>query len=309
MGWEKKGLIYSAPQDGGWRHQFAMLPTPFLRPNGDLRLFLGFCDSSMVGRVGYVDVRADDPSNIIRVSEKPVLDIGTDGAFDDNGVVPISLARCNDQLRLYYIGFQMGVKVPYFMFCGLAVSTNEGESFERVSKSPILDRNDVELYARCGCHVMWDNGMWRMWYVGSVDNGWSDNAGKAVPLYTVRHVQSKDGVNWSPSIGTPCITFQNSDEHGFGRPFVRKLDTGYEMLLSVRTYSRGYYLSRAWSQDGIEWERSHEDLFADGGPSFDWDVENTSYAHTCNIADRQYLFYNGNGCGKSGVGYAEWVGE
>lgn len=307
MGWQGRGLIYAPSFDESWKHQFAMLPTPLVRKNGDLRLFLGFCDPGMVGRVGYVDVDPDDPSKIRRVSKTPVLDIGAPGTFDDNGVVPISLVRAGDELRLYYIGFQLGVKVPYFMFCGVATSTDDGDSFTRISKSPVLDRNDIELYARCGCHVMWDDGVWRMWYVGSVAEGWSQNGEKAVPLYTVRHVYSDDGIHWSPSVGTPCIDFASEDEHGFGRPFVRKLDTGYEMLLSVRTYSRGYYLSRAWSKDGLVWERSHKDLPIARPTASSWDSENTSYAHTCDIQGRQFLFYNGNGCGKSGVGFAEWI--
>lgn len=307
MVWRSRGLIYAPPYDESWKHQFSMIPTPHLRQNGDLRLFLGFCDPEMVGRVGYVDVRADDPSKVLSISEYPVLDIGVPGSFDDNGVVPISLVRAGNELRLYYIGFQLGVKVPYFMFCGLAVSTDDGDSFNRISKSPILDRNDVELYARCGCHVMWDEGIWRMWYVGSVKEGWSQIGNKSVPLYTVRHVRSEDGINWLPSIGTPCINFANSDEHGFGRPFVRKIGSHYEMILSVRTYSRGYYLSQAWSKDGLVWERSNEVLTILRPENSSWDNENSSYAHTYQHLDQQFLFYNGNGCGKSGVGFAEWI--
>jgi len=307
MVWQKKGLIYAPSNDGSWRHQFAMLPTPLARSNGDLRLFLGFCDPSMVGRIGFVDVDADDPSKVIRLSESPVLDIGEPGAFDDNGVVPISLVQFENELRMYYIGFQLGVRVPYFMFCGLAASSDGGDTFTRVRQNPILDRNSLELYARCGCHVMWDQGRWRMWYVGSVGKGWVQRDGKTLPLYTVRHVESLDGIQWLPSVGQPCLEFQNDDEHGFGRPFVRKLDTGYEMLLSVRTFSRGYNLSRALSHDGIEWERCEDNIFVNSGNVSQWDAVNTSYAHTQTIKGRHFLFYNGNGCGRSGVGYAEWV--
>lgn len=307
MSWVGRGLIHAPAGDNGWRHQFAMLPTPHIRRNGDLRLFLGFCDPNMVGRVGYVDVDPNDPSKVLRVSERPLLDIGEPGTFDDNGVVPISLVEADGELRLYYIGFQLGVKVPYYMFCGMAVSRDDGETFKRISQSPILDRNDQELYARCGCHVMWDTDRWRMWYVGSVGRGWSKNGEKLVPHYTVRHVESENGIDWTPSVGVPCVEFQNEDEHGFGRPFVRKTASGYEMLLSVRTYSRGYYLSRATSKDGLQWTRQSGPLVIDRPVDSVWDSENTSYAHTVALNGRDFLFYNGNGCGKSGVGFAEWV--
>lgn len=34
-----------------------------------------------------MDVDANNPSRILEVSERPVLDIGTPGSFDENGVV------------------------------------------------------------------------------------------------------------------------------------------------------------------------------------------------------------------------------
>lgn len=307
MAWVSRGLIHAPTGEAGWRHQFAMLPTPHLRRNGDLRIFLGFCDADMVGRVGYVDVDPDNPLKVRTVSPQPVLDIGAPGTFDDNGAVPISLVQTDDGLKLYYIGFQLGTKVPYFMFAGLAESTDDGDSFQRVKTTPVLERNPEELFARCGCHVMRDEGLWKMWYVGSVAEGWTRRNGKPVPLYTVRYVESHDGVTWTPDIGLPCIDFRNADEHGFGRPFVRKTAEGYEMLLSVRTYSRGYYLSRATSTDGRVWTRDPGELDIAGRATSHWDSENTSYAHTFKVGDKTYLFYNGNGCGKSGVGFAEWV--
>lgn len=309
MGWVGQGRIYASPGDGTWKHQFAMLPTPHLRENGDLRIFLGFCDPGMVGRVGYIDVDPQDPSAVRSVSAEPVLDIGVPGAFDDNGVVPISLVRAGDALHLYYIGFQLGVRVPYFMFAGLAVSRDDGETFHRVQATPVLERNPQELYARCGCHVIHDEGRWRMWYIGSLDAGWTERDGKKVPLYTVRYVESRDGVHWTPGVGTPCMTFRSVDEHGFGRPFVRKTPQGYEMLLSVRTYSRGYYLAQATSLDGVTWARQDGDLEISNRSAGDWDSENTCYAHAFEIGGQSYLFYNGNGYGKSGVGFARWDGE
>lgn len=139
MKWEKKGLIYCPKNENSWMKDFAMLPTPLLM--GDvLRIFIGFCDNNNVGRIGYVDVNPENPSEIRGVSQKPVLDIGRKGCFDDNGVVPISIIKKEKEIFLYYVGFQLGVKIPYYMFGGLAISRNGGETFERYSESPILDR-------------------------------------------------------------------------------------------------------------------------------------------------------------------------
>lgn len=306
MRWEKRGLIYNAPGTPGWKNQFAMLPTPIMLGE-KLRIYLGFCDEKNVGRIGYVDVDPDDPSKIIAVSDKPVLDIGEKGCFDDNGVVPISICRKDNKIYLYYIGFQLGVNVPYYMFCGLAIS-EDGDHFIRHSKCPILDRKGNELFARCGVNVIFSQNRYKMYYVGSLGDGWTMSQGKLKPLYTMQYLESPDGVLWD---GMPiqCINFQNEDEHGFGRPFVW-FDPNrqrYRMLYSIRTYSRGYYIGYAESDDGKTWERRDAQAGISVSEQSSWDDSNLSYPYVFWHKNRTYLFYNGNGCGKSGFGYAELV--
>jgi hypothetical protein len=90
---------------------------------------------------------------------------------------------------------------------------------------------------------------------------------------------------------------------------VEKFGDRYEMIVSVRSYSRGYYLARATSTDGLTWNRIPGELAIIGAEDSNsgWDDENRSYAHTLEIGGRRFLFYNGNGCGKSGVGLALWT--
>lgn len=304
MIWEKRGLIYCPQGENSWKNQFAMLPTPILL--GDfLRIYIGICDKNNVGRIGYVDVAPENPSNILKISDTPVLDIGTNGCFDDNGVVPISILKKNEKIYLYYIGFQLGVKVPYYMFCGLAISDDNGETFQRYSKAPILDRCEDELFARCGVNVLEDDGKYKMWYVGSYESGWTMSGGKEKPLYIMKYIESCDGIQWH-SKSVQCIKFKNDDEHGFGRPFVWKEDNLYKMLYSIRTYSRGYYIGYAESNNGVDWNRKDDEAGIDLSES-GWDSVNLSYPYIYKYMDKIYLFYNGNGCGKSGFGYAQFV--
>jgi len=303
MKWEKRGLIYCPDGNVEWKTMFAMLPTPLLI-DGKLRIFLGFCDQKNVGRIGYVDVNPDNPNEIYKISAQPVLDTGRKGAFDDNGVVPISILNGHGRILLYYVGFQLGIQVPYYMFGGLAISSDGGESFTRYSESPILDRIGDEIYARCGINVIEDHGIYKMWYVGSNKEGWTQSGGKLKPLYIMKYVESTDGIHWDSNPIT-CMNYKDADEHGFGRPYVWRESNGlYRMLYSIRTYSRGYYIGYAESVDGIKWIRMDNkagiDLSENG-----WDSENLSYPYIFNYKDKTYLFYNGNGCGKSGFGYAE----
>lgn len=300
MKFEKRGLIYCPNKENIWRQQFAMLPTPLLIGNV-LRIYLGICDANNVGRIGYVDVNPENPSEVIKVSEKPVLDIGLAGCFDDNGVVPVSILKTDNKIFLYYIGFQLGIKVPYYMFCGLAISEDNGESFYRYSKSPILDRINDEVYARCGVNVIKED-KYKMWYIGSYKEGWTLSGGGRKPLYIMKYVESNDGINWKQPI-IQCMEYKNNDEHGFGRPYVWRDEKNYKMLYSIRTYSRGYYIGYAESEDGIKWNRKDEDAGIELSLS-GWDSINLSYPYLYKYKNNTYLFYNGNGCGKSGVGYA-----
>lgn len=304
MKWEKKGLIYCPDGSIEWQKQCAMLPTPLLLDSGILRVYVGFCDENMIGRIGYVDVEANNPSKILSISKEPVLDIGENGCFDDNGVVPISILRKGKEIYLYYIGFQLGVKVPYYMFCGLAISKDNGESFTRYSKSPILDRIHDEVYARCGVNVIKDKDRFRMWYVASHKQGWTMAQGKLKPYYIMKTTESNDGIHWNNE-SIVCLQYKNDDEHGFGRPFVWKEQDKYKMYYSIRTYSRGYYIGYAESDDGIHWDRQDSKAGIELSQT-GWDSENLSYPYLINAAGGgHYMLYNGNGCGKSGFGYAE----
>lgn len=306
MNWKKKSRIYVPSGEYDWMQEFAMLPTPILLED-KLRVYTGFCTKDNVGRIGYVDVDPADPGKILYVSETPVLEIGSDGCFDDNGVVPVSVYFNEEQnkIYLYYIGFQKGVKVPYYMFCGLAVSDNRGDTFYRYSKALILDRTDNETFARCGVYVLKEHDIFKMWYIGSYKEGWTISNGKLRPLYVMEYMKSLDGIHWDME-PVECMRFQNNDEHGFGRPYVWKDDGIYKMMYSVRTYSRGYYIGYAESKDGIKWIRKDKEAGIELS-DFGWDSENLSYPYLYAYKDQTYLFYNGNGCGKTGFGYAELV--
>ncbi len=306
MKWKKRSLIYSVDNNCDWQYQFAMLPTPLLMDDR-LRIFIGFCDKNNVGRIGYVDVNPENPAEIIEVSSQPVLDIGRKGCFDDNGVVPISIIQKEDRVFLYYIGFQLGIQVPYFMFGGLAVSNDKGKTFQRYSESPVLDRRGDEVYARCGINVIFDEGKYKMWYIGSNHEGWTMSNGKLKPLYIMKYVESLDGINWNGD-AVQCMTYKNADEHGFGRPFVWRDGDLLKMYYSIRTYSRGYYIGYAESKDGIHWNRLDEQAGIELG-SDSWDDTNMSYPFIFRYKGHTYMFYNGNGCGKTGFGYAELVDD
>lgn len=168
-----------------------------------------------------------------------------------------------------------------------------------------MDRKNGDLYARCGVNVIKDMGRYKMWYIGSYEAGWTLSNGKLRPYYIMKYMESEDGIHWDSDPVT-CMDYKCADEHGFGRPFVWKDGGIYRMMYSIRTYSRGYRIGYAESADGIHWVRKDEEAGIDVSSS-GWDNQNLAYPYLYQYKEKRYLFYNGNGCGKTGVGYAQLI--
>lgn len=300
MRWSKKGLIYGPSGDSWWAQRWALQPTPLLRADGTIRVFVGFRTLEGVSRIGFVDVSAENPAQVLAVSPEPVLDIGIPGAFDENGVVPCAVVEHDGKLYLYYAGYQLGQKVRFFVFGGLAVSEDGGASFQRHSRVPICDRTDDEMLFRVIHTMMLDDGRWRAWY--GAGSSFTLSEGRQLPNYNIRHAEAKDGLTLSRDF-TVCVDTRDG-EYRVGRPYVIKRAGAYRMFYCAGTAARGYRLAYAESADGIDWMRKDDEIGIDVSAS-GWDSEMQAYPSVVMFRDKVYMFYNGNNYGEDGFGYAE----
>jgi hypothetical protein len=303
MRWKKMGLVYSPDGTLPWAKAYAMVPTPVRLNKEIIRIFVTFCDSGGIGRPGYVDVLAKDPCNVIGISKTPLLQLGKPGTFDENGVLACSVINFgNGRMFMYYAGFELGTKIRYRLLSGLAISEDNGISFQRYSQTPILERSDEELFFRGGPWCIFEDGEFRLWYVAGSE--WIELNGKSMPIYDVRFLESKDGKSW-PHKGENHISISFSDEHGFGRPCViPKQGGGYRMFYSIRRRSLGAYrLGYAESADGRVWNRMDAKLNLDVSPG-SFDSEAIMYAAPIEINKKLFVFYNGNDFGREGFGVA-----
>lgn len=310
MKWEKKGLICSHETlDLSWYKKNSMVPVPYLIDDRRIRIFFAMCDDKNIGRIGYVDVDAENPSRILGHSKHPVVNIGDDGCFDDNGVVTASILKDGDTLYMYYSGYQLCVKVPYLIFAGVAKSMDNGHSFEKLSRSvPILDRVPGEAGTRCVPFVIKEGDRFRMWYTADSGSGWIDDAAhnKKLPLYDLKHASSASPTDWPRVKGDVSVSFKDADEHGIAKCTLWQEDGRYKIIYSIRSLSKGYRLGYGESSDGINFTRLDEQVGIDVSPS-GWDSEMIAFAERLQYRDRVYLFYCGNHYGLAGMGYAELV--
>lgn len=304
MKWEKKGLLYYSPKDGSWRDNSALTPTAFLLNDETIRIYASFRDTEGVGRIGYVDVDSVNPNKILKISKEPVLDVGQDGMFDDNGVILGDVIRVENKIYMYYVGFQLVKKSKFLAYTGLAISEDNGETFKRLKKTPILDRENEALYIRAIHSVIYEDNKFKVWY--ATGNGWENINGIDFPQYDINYIESKDGIHFDNQ-GVKCIENNKENlEYRIGRPRTYKKNGLYIMNFTYGTIDGRYIAGQAFSNDGIKWNRDDNSLgisiSKDG-----WDSIHLSYPSILTANDRTFMFYNGNNMGQDGFGYAELI--
>lgn len=300
MQWEKMGRIYCPNGQQEWDLDTFMTPHAMQISPGVIRIWGGVRDKNGVSRIKYIDVDAGNPQHILYVSETPALDIGNAGCFDDNGVILGDIISVNGQLYLYYVGFQHVQKVKFFAFSGLAISQDQGKTFQRYSEVPILDRTTQGRYGRCIHTVLYENGIFKCYY--AVINGWKTIGGIPYPIYDIWYTTSTDGIHFPHQDTCLCVSVQGN-EYRIGRPKVYPTADGYEMYYTRDLISKEYLVGYATSRDGTSWTRQDDAFHLEKSP-VGWDSEMICYPVKLSLPHADYLFYNGNGMGKTGVGYA-----
>jgi hypothetical protein len=300
--WKKRGLVFETARHGvgGWMAHSALTPTPYRLNDELIRVYAGFRDAAGVSRIGYVDVRADDPTVIVRVGAEPVLDIGRDGCFDDNGVILGDVVDTPDGLHMFYVGFQRVAKAKFLAFTGLAVSSDGGEHFQRVQETPILDRAPGRSTIAAVHSVIRENGRWRLWF--AVGDDWETIDGRPFPRYHIRHVETDD-LCAVPGEDDICLLPQGS-EYRIGRPRVYRLGEGYVMYFTRGNVTGEYFPGVAHSDDGIDWKR-RDGTLGMALSATGWDSSVICYPALIRQRDKMLMFYNGNDMGVDGFGVAE----
>ncbi len=284
-----------------------MTPSAILLNDEVIRIFGGCRDKEGVSRIRYIDVLADNPKKVIRISKEPILDVGSEGCFDDNGVILGDVIPVGDYLYMYYVGFQHVQKVKFLAFSGLAISKDHGETFQRYSNAPVLDRSDHARYIRAIHTVIYDKAIqkFRVWY--AIGDEWKYINGNPYPSYDIWYTESDDGIHFSDKDDCQCIKTEGN-EYRIGRPKVYASKSGFEMYYTRDFIPKDYVVGYAKSTDGKNWTRYDDEAWLTKEIDGDlWDSEMACYPVILKTKNKKYMFYNGNGMGYTGVGYAEQI--
>jgi hypothetical protein len=305
--WIKESLIFCPNNNHDWMHYFSA-PTTSMELDDQIRTFfttrgIATTDGNYQSRIGFVDLQIQNPNAIIRISNSPVLELGKPGTFDEHGTMVADVFKWNDKYMMYYMGWQRSQTVPYVIRLGLAIS-DDGEHFKKVSDGPVMGLTTDCPFGIGNVSVLAYGDKLRMWLTRYTE--WLPVKNGYRPNYCLSLAESTNGIDWKIAADDLIPARKNES---LATPCVRKAGGTYHMWFSTRPGvdehgdSGKYALGYAQSQDGLVWTRDDNQAGITPSPN-GWDSEMVCYPDVLMTPHGDYLFYNGNGYGKTGFGYA-----
>jgi len=311
--WKKLGQIFDPTRHKTiWMNHYSQNPN-VLELEDRLRIYftcrperdeIGNC----VSNTAYADFEKEEPFKLIEVAENPVLQLGGPGDFDEFGIMPGSVLNMEDknEIWLYYVGWTRMHSVPYKWSNGLAISKDNGKTFERFSKGPIMGSifNDPYLQA-CPRTMRVGNDEFIMWYNAGIE--WNLLDGHYESIYITRFATSKDGIHWSDN-NRQVIPTRVSKECQTSASFINinnqnHMFFSYRFGLNFRNKENGYRIGHAYGENYVDWIRDDEMSNLKVSES-GWDSEMVCYPHVVRLKDKIYMFYCGDNFGQNGFGVA-----
>ena len=297
--WDKKGKIFEQTGNGIFKSH-ATRPVPVKLNERVLRIFFTSRDDDDMPLPTFIDVNIENPSELLSVNKKKMIDFGQPGAFDDSGVTIGSIIYDHGKVMAYYSGWKRRrFKVTIEMSIGLLEFDEQLSTLTKVYEGPILAQDKEHPFLVCAPFAIHD-GVYKMWYCSGT--GWEQVGEKPEMMYRINYAESEDGIDWKVK-SSPAVDYAYHGEV-LSSPWVIKGEKDWHMWYSVRGITKKKYVAGyAASPDGVHWTRFDDKAgleVSDNG----WDSEMACYPAFFTHKDFTYMFYSGNNVGKGGLGYA-----
>lgn len=259
--------------------------------------------------VAFVDLTRD-LREIIGVCREPVIELGGLGCFDEHGIFPMSVLRVGEEIYGYTCGWSRRVSVSVETAIGLAISRDQGATFQRIGQGPVLAASLHEPCLVGDGFVKLIGGRFHMWYI--FGTGWRRFAPDAEPdrTYKIGHATSPDGIAWIKDEAKQIIEDRLGAFESQALPTVIEIDGMHHMFFCYRqsydfrkNRARGYRIGHAHSADLERWTRDDANPLPAAAPGA-WDSDMLCYPHAFECDGNVYLLYNGNEFGRHGFGAA-----
>ena len=299
MNWIRKGQIYDPKEfEGIVGGGYGANPVAVQLEGRMFRIFYNIRDEKNRAHVTYLDYDIES-NKIEKLAKKNLISPGEKGTFDDCGCSLGCVLDVGDQYYMYYLGWNLPKTVPFMNTIGLAIYDKKTDTCKKYSPAAILDRNSVDPISISYPYVMFENGIYRMWYGSHIS--WRNTTFEKYDfLHILKYAESKDGLSFKRD-GRICIEGDGIIEYAFSRPSVIKENGIYKMWYTYR--GEKYRIGYAESTDGLSWKRLDNEMsFTPSGNG--WESDEVSYPCVFSYEGKRYMLYCGNAYGKTGFGLA-----
>ena len=300
MRWRKLGQVFAPDNNFPWLVSHAANPFAVNTGGGLFRVYFTGRDTQSRSNIGALTIDMEDSFKVTELFPEPIITPGEPGIFDDSGTAMGYYIEIRQVPHIYYLGWNLKKTVPWLNTIGLAKFDAATCRFQKTSRAPVMDRSDEDPFSISYPSILFENGVYRMWYGSNLQWG----ALQHEMNHVFKYAESEDGINWKRS-GRVVVDLMHPNEYALSKPFVIKKEGTYHMWYSYRgngaveTYRIGY----AGSVDGMNWQRKDDeagiDVSAEG-----WDSEMICYPCIFDYNNNTYMLYNGNGYGRTGFGIA-----
>ena len=313
MKWKKLGKIFD-PTDHALPNgcvEFAQSPQALVYADF-VRVYFSTRQRDASGKylshISFVDFDRQ-LSRVLGVSKHVVIELGGLGCFDEHGIFPISPVRDGDRVLAYTTGWNRKVSVSVDSSIGLAVSTDDGYTFQKLGTGPVVTSSLHEPFLVADAFVAMHGGTYHMWYI--YGTAWTAAAPGDPPdrVYKIGHATSADGIAWQKE-NRQLIGDKLGSSECQALPTVVHGDGRYHMFFCYRRQfgfrkdrEGAYRIGYAFSEDLTSWVRDDKLAGIDVSPD-GWDSDMQCYPNVFECDGNIYLLYNGNEFGRRGFGLA-----
>jgi len=273
------------------------------------RVYFAARNANNQSHIVYADFDPRHGMRLLRLVTEPLLELGAPGAFDSAGMGPGAALFVGTRVFLYYVGFSLRRDVPNQQAIGLAISEDGGASFRRAVPGPVLATGPFDPFFTSTPYIAYCDHAFVMYYTSAI--AWPRHGDRFDPQYLIKRANSTDGVRWITDDGI-AVGFAGPAETALARPWVIRRG-GFHHMWFCRRGARDatgrsehpYRLGYARSGDGLTWSRMDEMLRFENPPrTGEWDAVMQAYPCVVPRGGELFLFYNGDGFGQTGFGFA-----
>ena len=300
MRWNKLGNIYQADPVCDNLLSHAANPLPILIENNIYRVFFNGRNSESKSSLGYFDFNIDT-LEVMNICEREVIKFGVENSYYSHGIsIGNDYQDLDGNTYILFMAWQIRGGEHWRGDIGRIVVSSLDEMYIEDTDSPFIGLNEIDKVSLSYPWVYRDEAGYSMIYGSTIS--WKEDNGEM--LHVLNCAESVDGNQWKKK--GLAVPYELGKAQAFSRPSYIKIDDTEHLWFSYRSGSgEKYRIGHSFKSDNGLWQLDIENAGIDVSDDQDaWDSEMICYPYILEHNDKIYMFYNGNGFGRSGIGLA-----